>query len=245
MNKLIVFSGICLAIFSVACKKNNDYISDNNATIYVINGSINVPSVMVRMNGKLNTSGIIGTSAITKVNYGSGAFFFSEAKTTPLDILKGADSSLLKSTSYTFEKGRVYTLLVAGQLPTVEPLLIEEGNYPYISLGKITEDVDSVINVRFINLSSNLQPIDIKISGGAANEVTGLEYKGASSWKRYTAKSSNTVYQFQIIENGSVLLTQALNITSTNRFKNVAIVIRGLKGGTSPNQLAAGVLNYF
>jgi hypothetical protein len=125
--------------------------------------------------------------------------------------------------------------------------LIEETNYPFISLSKTPADADSLINIRFVNLSPNSNPFNIKIQGATIDETNGLAYKGITSFKAYTAKVANPNYKFEIRDGTSniLLITYTFNITPTNRFKNVALVIRGLQGGISPNVLAVSEINYF
>jgi hypothetical protein len=231
--------------FTASCKKENTYQSANTATINVINGAIGIPSVMVKVNGKFNPGNTSSSSSLSKLNYGSNAFFYAKGTTIPLQLLNGADTSNILDTNYDLSNG-VYSLLVAGQSPRYEAVLVPETGFPFFPYGIKPGTADSVINIRFINLSPNVQPLDIKLVSSGTTEVTGLAYKGYSPFEVYPAKLVNGSYQFQIIENGIVLLTQTLSVNATNRFKNVALVVRGLKSpGTGQPGLAVSTVNYF
>lgn len=239
------WTAIVLILSATACKKATDYHSDTNATLMVANGVINTPSVSLRlsMNGRLNSSGIASSGNVSKVDFGLGALFFSTKGSVNLGILKATDSSSLLSGTYDLSDNAVYSLLVAGQLPSIETVLIKEINYPFFRQDVANTVADSVINVRFINLSQNTAPLDIRIQGATSNETTGLTYKSYTAFKAYPAKTVNPSYVFQVVENGTVLTSFTLNITGANRFRNVAVLICGLKGGTPA--LGASAVNYF
>lgn len=236
-----------LLLLMVSCKKDNSYTSNNTAAIQVVNGVIGLPSLMLKMNNRLNSSGL-SSSNISKVNFGNAAFFYAQRQNTAVDILSGVDSSKLTGTTFNFGSSSTgaYSLFITGtSSSSIETVLVEEASYPYTQLDKIPASADSVINVRFVNLSPNTSPLDIRIQGGSSNEVTGMAYKGYSPFKAYTAKVANTNYKFEIVEGSTVLLTYTFNVTTNNRFKNVALVIRGLKSGTGTNALTVSAVNYF
>jgi len=228
---------------ATACKKESHFSSDSVATIQVIN-AINQEDVQLQMNGLLNSSGASnGASNESTLYYGTSLFYYADGKQTSIDVLRSNTTTYLFSNTYNFEKCGEYTLLLTGNSPNIESVLVDDTNAPQIDISKSPTDADSVIYFRFINLSPNVQPLDVKITGNASNEVSGLAYKGCSPWKAYPAKIINSSYQFQIIENGTVILTRNYSITSAARFKNVSIVIRGVKNGNP--SLVAGLVNFY
>lgn len=234
-----------LILSGTACKKDVVHHSDTTSTVMVINGVIANPAISLSLvtNGKFNASGIANYGDVSKVDFGLGSLFFTPKGMTNLGLLKTADSSSLFSSNYDLSDNAVYTLLATGQFPAIETVLIKETNYPFIRQDVVLTDADSVINVRFINLSQNTAPLDVRIQGATTNETTGLAYKGYTAFKAYPAKTVNPNYAFQVVENGTVLTSFTLNITGTNRFRNVAVLIRGLKGGTPA--LGTSAVNYF
>jgi hypothetical protein len=250
MKKILTQTVSCALIVSLAaCKKDTTNGSTNNnsanATIVVHNATLNIPTtnLLIKMNGSLNISGANASSFGTPtINWGASAIFNAEGKSTPIEILNALDSSKGLSATYNFKKGGIYSLFLGGLLPTIDPVFIEETNFPFINLSKTPRSEDSIINIRFVNLTPNIQ-LDVKISGSSTNEITGLPYKGYTQFKAYSAKQGITSYSFQFVYNGVVLRTQALSIDETNRFKNVALVLRGQNGGPLPFRV--GIVNYF
>lgn len=251
MNRtyLLLFVSILLFL-TVGCKKDSNFISNNTAAVVVVNGVIGLPSLMLKMDGKLNTSGF-ATSNISKLNFGNAAFFYAQRQNTAVDILNGIDTSKLTSTTYNFGSNNngLYSLFITGMSSSsIETVLVEENSYPYIQLDKIPANADSLINIRFVNLAPDVPAINVKISGNTSNETSGLNYKSASAFKAYVAKATNPNYKFEFrnaITNDS-LTAVTFTINANNRFKNVALVLRGLKTpGTGQPALAVSTVNYF
>jgi hypothetical protein len=247
MNKFFLLLSLLSLLSMEACKKNHDYVANNTATMNVINGIIQ-KNVYVRMNGSISNSGANGTnSSQYRVSYGRNILYYAEANNTPVDILNSVDSSILVSKNCDLKKGGIYSLLLAGIAPNAEAVLIDDSNIPIVDLSKTPSDADSVINVRFINLSPDISNIDVRVQGSTTNEVNGLVFKGASSWKSYPAKSVNSKYVFEFVENGLVRRTASLFITPKfNQFKNVALVLTGMKTpAPGMPSLNVATMNYF
>jgi hypothetical protein len=245
---LFVFAAGLLSISS--CKKEPIKSSGSTATIQVINGAIDVP-IMLQMNGRLNTSGLsFFSSSTSQVDVNSAAFFYTEGEPTTVDLLNGIDTSLLFSANYDFKKQGIYTLLVAGQLPNIESVLIDDTNYPYIEQDKIPGAEDSIINIRFVNLSPEAPSVDIRMTGSSTNEVSGLAYKGYTDFKTYPAKPTDyfgtfgySILSFEVVEDGNVLASYDVFVYEPgNRYKNVALTLTGLKSNFS---LSLVEMSYF
>ena len=104
------------------------------------------------------------------------------------------------------------------------------------------------MNVRFVNLSPNSVPVKIKITNAVVNEVDNLPYKSISDWKNYKATASSTTYSFQIRNavTDALIFTYSFAANSTNRFKNVTLIIKGLQGTTSgTSAFRVFAVNYF
>lgn len=255
MNKLyLLMAASTLVFLTVGCKKDNNATSDKTASIQVVNGVLKLPSLMLKMNGKLNTSGM-ASSNISKVSYGTGAFFYTQRQSTVVDILSGVDSSQLSSVILNLgsNSSGQYSLYLTGTYPNPEAVLVEETNYPYIQLDKKPANADSVINVRFVNLCPDAQPLNIRLSGTTTNQVSGLAYKGYTAFQPYPARVTNysgtigySILSFDIVENSTVLKTYSMFVYDPNRFKNVALVITGKKTpGTGEPALNVSEVNYF
>lgn len=104
---------------------------------------------------------------------------------------------------------------------------------------------DSVMGIRFINLSPNSSPVSITLSASpTVNEATGLVYKQMTGFKTYPASQSAANMVFQLRDAGGALLaTYTLPVTPVTpyttvgilwaRFKNLTLVIKGIQGATS------------
>jgi hypothetical protein len=234
----------CLLILG-ACKKN-EVEQKNLATLNVINGIIQ-RNVMLKTNGSINNSGANSSnSRQNRVSYGAGAFFYMEAKNTSIDFLDFIDSSSLFSKNLDLTEGKIYTVLLAGIAPNDEAVIIDDTNMPYVNLSTTPSEADSIYNIRFVNLAPDLTNIDVRIQGAATNEVSGLAYKAASVWKTYPAKiASGSSRRFEFVENG--VLRGSANIPfSSVRFKNIALVLRGLKTPASGQPgLGVSIVAYF
>jgi hypothetical protein len=116
-----------------------------------------------------------------------------------------------------------YSLFLSGASPSqVDATLITE-TYPYAY-------VDSLVGVRFINLSPNSNPISVNIKGNTnGSEVASLGYKAYGNFKTYAAKKVNPSYVFEVRDAGTGnLITSYTLTTTTPLFHNVTIALRGL-----------------
>lgn len=196
---------------------------------------------MLKMDGILNQVGIgpLGFST-TEVEFGRSAFYFAEGKATNIEVVHGVDTSTLIGETFDLKKQGVYTLLVAGRMPDIETVFIEETNYPFLQLDKPAAPQDSIINIRFVNLSQDTEPLDIRLQSSITNEVSGLGYREYSPFKSFPAKiaayagtTGYSILRFEIVENGVVLTSSNVFVIPTNRFKNLALVVTGSKADFS------------
>jgi hypothetical protein len=242
MNKLsIIFllTGLMLA----SCKKY-EFTVDNVSDIQIVNTVMNAGPIKAK-----SYNNNVFWSSIPGINYGAGGFVYSErtTTTTPIIIIRTADTTTnLLNLSYNLP-GKLYTLYLSGKFPNLDTMIKEETDFPFISQDRIPPVSDSVINLRFTNLSPNSTSLNIKIQGNSANEAAALGYKSITNFKAYEAKVANSSYKFEIRDasTNNLLLTHTFNITNSNRFKNSALVIRGLKDTTSgPNAFGVSSITY-
>ncbi len=242
MNNQLCTCAILLLCIFTACKKDNGSdINRTTTTVNVINAAVNVTGVKVNTNNAPVTY-----LTASQVSYGASALFFLQKPSANLSIVASSDTSnYLLNKTLAFNAGLV-TIYIAGQSGTVDTLIREEQNYPFIRTDVITPD--SSINLRFVNLSPNSAGVTINIKGSSTNETSNLPYKGITNFKSYTAKSTNTSYVFEIRDASAstLLFTYTFSVTATNRFKNVALIIKGLQGTTTgTNAFGVFPANYF
>ncbi|MFN3667245.1 MAG: DUF4397 domain-containing protein [Sediminibacterium sp.] len=133
--------------------------------------------------------------------------------------------------------GEYFTLFLCGTSTTPEGILVKE-NYQ--------NHTDSVMGVRFINLSPNSTPVNVTLSTSTSvNEFANVAYKQISDFKQFHTKSVNATYTFQVrsaVNPGTILSSVTITLTGTSaipRFKNLTLVFRGNVGGTGT--LAPGI----
>lgn len=138
--------------------------------------------------------------------------------------------------------GSISTLFITGTAARPDTLFTAD-QPPYYLL------TDTVMGVRFINLSPGSQPISINIQGEAAGSgISSLPYKGVSEFKRYPATSNISSYTFEFRDQASgkllaVFLAKDVNNNSSNaddpvnkwRNRNCTLALLGLPDDGSGN----------
>lgn len=232
---------LVLILGLTACKKKDIADLPKSANITVINALTDVPNI------KINPSGnSIRWSVVPNVQLGNKAFYYALSGAGTLSAVASTDTTKsLFSFPVTF-KPKIYTLYVSGTAASLDYMLNEETDFPFIKTDVTTPPLsDHVVNVRFVNLSKGSPGLQLKIKDAATVEVTNLGYKGISSWRPYVNVETNTSYVIEVRENPGVLtplLTYTFNATSTNRFKNVTLILKGTFG--TP-EFSISEINYF
>ncbi len=240
MSKIIFCLTIVFWLF--ACKKDHAEYKQV-ATVNVIHAGIDVGAI------KINTSGhaLDFQSEGTTINYSASKLMFPPVGTMMIQVVPASDiSRKIVNASY-IVLPKLYTLYIAGTSKVVDTIFNEEVNFPQSV--QFPNVPDSIVNVRFINLSPNSVPLKIKLVSSTSNEVDNLPYKGISEWKIYKAgPAATTTYSFQIrnAATDALITTYNFSANATNRFKTVALIIKGLQGTTSgTNAFGVFTANYF
>jgi len=145
--------------------------------------------------------------------------------------------------------GGTYSLFLCGADTTSPDYLLIDDTLPYHNPS------DSVMGIRFVNLSTGSNPISINLEGSPnGSEVSSLPYKGITSFKQYInnstiidylfvvrdAATGDSVTQFDFLANGSSNNGYGLTDPSNNQnngnlltFKNITIAVYGSE--SNPN----------
>lgn len=240
---------IIIAIFIsviglLSCKRTNEPIIEAG-DIFVINAITDAGAVKVNQAvERIKWSGITNTVA-----YGARGLYYASEGNASFTVAPSTDSTKVLFNGSRHISGKVYTMYLFGTVAAIDTMFREEVGYPFIFTdAKIPPSADSVVNVKFVNLSVGSPALKVKLSTVVTNEVDNLPYKGIAGWKAYPARLATTAYSFQIrrVDTDALVTTFNFSATSANRFKNVALVIRGVFGtttGTAPFGLT--VINYF
>lgn len=135
----------------------------------------------------------------------------------------------------TLKNNNFYTLYLTGTAAKVDTLFRKEDNLPiYVprDVRKKLTAQDSMINIRFVNLSYNGPKINIRIKNKNKNEVSNLNYQQFSDFKTYSALSNEIIFEIRNATDQSLILTYSLNV-GYFRFKTIDFAIVGSYG--NPN----------
>ena len=233
---LVLFFGV---IVLTSCKEDEKLTP--LSALNVFNATADLPSV------KVNTLGTpIDYAAYPDViTYGTNRLYSIPASNREISgVATVTPAQNVFSFSQKFQPGGIYSLFLAGQMPTVESIFLEE-HFPSYAMA------DSSLAVRVINLSPNSAPVNVTLSATpTVNEFTGIAYKQLSDFKKYSAKTgvSNTAFNFQVRNASGALLSSyaftAANLTAA-RWRSVTLVLRGLAGGSGSNALAVSYIGNY
>ncbi|MDF2192603.1 hypothetical protein [Paraflavitalea sp. CAU 1676] len=222
LNIRIILISVILA--GVSCKKD-DFKGEEMSSLCISN--VVVGSSPIRLNS------ITGET----VSYGNNRVFSVMTGQRKVVIYSIEDSvKPYYSSSVVFAKGSVYSLFVSGSYPVADTLLIKE-NIPY--------RLDSTAGIRVINLCSNCPPVNVTLAlSDHVLEFSNLSYRQVPEFKTYSATAKNGLYNFQIrdSETGKVLVAYNL---ATPRFREVTLVLRGLKDGVGAGGLGVMRVNHY
>ncbi|WP_285055497.1 hypothetical protein [Pedobacter ginsengisoli] len=224
-----------------ACRKED--------TTPVLNTDIRIVNTALDLAVKVDPGWNLVYSKQSSVASGKTRVYSLERKSVSFKVVNAADTTVKLYEQTISFNSPLYTMYVIGQAPTFEAIVKEENNFPFIAFtDRIPVKADSVVNVRFINLSPNSVPLKVKIVTVTGNEVDNLPYKEFGVWKKYTATAASTIYSFQLRDATSDVLITTFNFTAnaTNRFKNVSLIVKGLQGTTTgTNAFGVMTVNHF
>lgn len=128
--------------------------------------------------------------------------------------------------------GKVYTLYLSGTPENVKTILHEETSFPkYIvrDVAKRTPSADSIVNIRFINLSPSGPKVDVNIQGKSTLEASNLNYQTFTDFKVYPATKDNESIVFEIRKSsGKELINTYYFNADYFRFKSVVVFMIGV-----------------
>jgi hypothetical protein len=145
-------------------------------------------------------------SPITYFNFASPIYYGNFMEYSPPGgddtayVVQGADtldigpkSNMLFYNILNLKPGGIYSLYLCGVDTNAPDYLMTTDSIPYYG------STDSVMGIRFVNLSTGSNPISINLEGAAnGSEVSMLPYKGITAFKQYVNNSSTLDYLFVV-----------------------------------------------
>lgn len=222
-----------LALAACSSCKEEKVKPEEIGIINVINAITDAGPIKVNPTGNSKS----WSRLVLQTAYPAGTLYYAAIGDANFSVVPVGDTTkILFNRSFNL-KAKMYSLYLSGTVSTPDTMLREEVNYPnIITAGAgIPLTADSVVNIRFANLSLGSPALKVKLSTVTTNEIDNLPYKGITAFKAYPARLASTTYSFQIrrVDTDALVTTFSFGATSANRFKNVALVIRGVFGTTT------------
>jgi hypothetical protein len=207
---------LAAAVVLYSCGKSNN----SNPTVSAFN----------IINAVNNSQGIIpnfGDSSIVyathqQVPYASSYLFSPSTGTSPLTLVQATDTShIFFSGNFKLIPGGIYSLFVSGDTLTGTDTLYSVDNIPYYPV------TDSVIGIRFVNLSKASLPMSVNIQGTPTPIANNLTYRQLTAFQTLPAiLSVGGSYTFEVRDavSDSLLTTYTLNFSP---LKSQTLVIAG------------------
>jgi hypothetical protein len=241
---------------TIACKKETKLFDACSVT--VVNAIVGSNPIITDFNQVHPIATYYATA--TQINYSSfyqfsmrsGSYSFVAYQTT--DTLTSIYNVANHEKEFDFLPKGIYTIFLCGQVTPIlksEAVIVSENIPAYSS-------TDSVMGIRFINLSPGSDPVNVTLSTSTnINEVSNLVYKNISIFKSYSTTAAINSYTFQFrdpITNSiitSITLSGINNGTGSNtssnnyRFRNFTLVLKGISGGLGSNAQSAFLVNHY
>lgn len=203
------------------CKKD-DKPTPQLTSVNIVHAVLNTSAIKVNPTG----SEITYISYTDSIRFGAAKVYSLPAgMESPVTIVATADTTkpLFRATLPT-GAGEIYSLFLTGQYPQADTVWVRD---------ELNNYTDSLVGIRFINLSPNSNGVKVNIKGNTTQyEATDLGYKQITAFKQYAAKSSNTNYQFEVRDAVTSTLLTSFTLAYT-RFHNHTLVIKGLSDVTT------------
>jgi hypothetical protein len=140
------------------------------------------------------------------------------------------------------EPGAIKSLFVVGTLENPDFVFLKD---------ELLVLKDSLISIRFANLSFGSNPISINLQGSQATPiVSNIAYKGVTTFFTFPAKAKDPVsgrYVFEIrdLTAAKLIATYTLTPLNTRLFRNLTLALRGQQGGTGTKAQGALLINNY
>lgn len=224
----------CCGLFLYSCEKDTLWQAEAGiAKVNVIN------AVVTGGNAKVNVSEKEMYWNSIRDNQALGGFTLNKMFIVPTDrhtvfqVVPLSDTTKMWYDQVTqLGAGKVYTLYLSGTPTAIKTTFQEESNFPdYVirDSGKPTPSADSIVNIRFVNLSLSGPKVNISIANSTALEVSDLGYQQFTNFKTYPARTGMNTITFQIRNSTDHTLVATYNFNANFfRFKSVAVLIMGM-----------------
>jgi hypothetical protein len=195
IRHLLIFN---FMIFGWACQKTGTVPLVAGVAAFTVVDAI--PNSINNIIPIINTSqAIMWFSNANQVGYGYFFEYSPVAGSDTIFVVQSSDtvnfgpkaSGLMFYGILPLKKGGIYSLFLCGADTTSPDYLFTTDTLPVYS------SADSVMGIRFVNLSTGSNPISVNLEGNSnGSEVTSLSYKAVTPFKQYANNSTTQDYLF-------------------------------------------------
>jgi hypothetical protein len=240
MKKIIyfLFSILLLSVAFTGCKKELQFKPEGTAAFIMVNGLVNNTGLVTNFNGEGPKQTYF--SIMKSIPYAYSNLFNNYSGEQQLALYQLPDtlpnSKPVISLNLNLPVNTMHTLFVMGTAQDPDHLFIEE-KMPY------HETADSVMAIRFINMSEGTAAITVNLAGkDYGSEVNNLAYKSLTAFKNYPANSTVNSYTFEFRDKASgtllgTCLLDGVNTPGNNanpnlkRNRNLTLAFLAQSGG--------------
>lgn len=220
-----------------SCQKDEAVGTVDIAKVNVINAVVAGGSVKANVSNKtLTWSSIADDQILGGTNYLNRLYTVTTFRSIYFKVAPVSDTTMLWYNQIKqLNAGKMYTLYLSGKPGNVKTLFHEEMNFPKPIIrdaGRRTPVTDSIVNIRFVNLSPSGPMVDINILGKNSNEISNLRYEEFTDFKAYPATKGNNYIIFEIRKSSNKELIDTIYISAPNvRFTSIVIMMMGIYPG--------------
>lgn len=190
-----------------------------------------------------------GANVVLTQTSGSDTFYLVQRNVDTILDAHGKPSQTMFSGILDLAGNSAYSLFITGSDTTAPDNLFVHDMLPYHAPG------DSTVGIRFVNLSTNSQPVSINIEGLAnGSEVQSLAYKDITDFKNYPATNDISNYLFVVRDAVTGDSLTSYNLAGVNAgssssantvlFKNLTIALIGQPAGGTVSQKCIRINNF-
>jgi|GEM_PF-1981180 len=240
----LIYSICFFATIIIACKKEIQPLS--YASVNIVNAVAGSGTVKVNYHGRsIRWSSLTGNTGNIAFASSQILTIFNNNNDYPLTIVPSLDTlKSIFSERLKIEPTGIYTLFIMGKSDAYEALFVKEQSISYNLR-------DSTIAIRFINVSTSGQKINIsRTISPTIKETEGLGYKQLTEFRQYQLKKivpmGSVTFEVRDASNNTLLTTYAIPNSpntsyptvsaSLSRFKSLTLVINSFidnKTGTN------------
>lgn len=230
------FTGITLLPLMVcgliSCNKDNP-APPASASLTVVNAIVGSAALYTNFSGKQQLQYYKTAQQIAANGFLEFGGYVGDV---PLSLSQITDTlHTVYSSTLTIEPNSIHSLFLTGTLAAPDS---------YFTTDNVQAVTDSAVNIRFVNISTGINPVNIDISTAASTPVvSGLAYKSASDFQHFVAKkgipaSGSYIFEFRDAATNKLLTSYSLLSTAiipAKLFKSITLVLKGTS--TAPSVL--------